>query len=267
MKAFNSGNLRLEWRDHKRGDESLKIENKLLTMGSAHGRSGKAMVPKGILVHYVGNPGSSALGNRNYFEAGAGGNHTSAHYIIGLQGEVLLCVPENECAMHAGKAYAACYNEVCKTNNSTLIGIECCHPGADGKFNDATTKSLIELVVDICIRNKLDPKDVKRHYDVTGKSCPMYYVQNPSAWNELKAKFVAAYNTAVAPASAPAQASAQAPAQVPAPDPNEPSDWAKEDWAWAKENGITDGSNPKGTVTREQCIALIRRAVALSAAK
>ena len=38
-----------------------------------------------------------------------------------------------------------------------------------------------------------------------------------------------------------------------------PSDWAKEDWEWGKEQGITDGSNPGGTCTREQVIAMIRR--------
>lgn len=38
-----------------------------------------------------------------------------------------------------------------------------------------------------------------------------------------------------------------------------PSEWAKEDWEWGKEKGITDGSNPGGTCTREQVIAMIRR--------
>lgn len=38
-----------------------------------------------------------------------------------------------------------------------------------------------------------------------------------------------------------------------------PSDWAKEDWEWGKKKGITDGSNPGGTCTREQVIAMIRR--------
>jgi len=40
---------------------------------------------------------------------------------------------------------------------------------------------------------------------------------------------------------------------------NEPSSWAKDDWEWAKENGITDGTNPKGDITREQSVAMLRR--------
>lgn len=42
-------------------------------------------------------------------------------------------------------------------------------------------------------------------------------------------------------------------------DNSKPSDWAKEDWEWGKKKGITDGSNPGGTCTREQVIAMIRR--------
>ena len=38
-----------------------------------------------------------------------------------------------------------------------------------------------------------------------------------------------------------------------------PSEWAKEDWEWGKEQGITDGSNPGGACTREQVISMIRR--------
>lgn len=39
-----------------------------------------------------------------------------------------------------------------------------------------------------------------------------------------------------------------------------PSEWAKEAWEWGIENGITDGSNPQGLATREQVVAMIRRA-------
>lgn len=42
---------------------------------------------------------------------------------------------------------------------------------------------------------------------------------------------------------------------------NTPSTWAKESWEWAKKEGITDGSNPKGTATREEVVAMIHRAV------
>ncbi len=59
---------------------------------------------KGIVIHYVGNAGSSAIGNRNYFNnlATTRATYASSHYIVGLEGEVIMCVPENEIAYHAG---------------------------------------------------------------------------------------------------------------------------------------------------------------------
>ncbi|HHU77259.1 MAG TPA: hypothetical protein GXZ24_10305 [Firmicutes bacterium] len=42
-------------------------------------------------------------------------------------------------------------------------------------------------------------------------------------------------------------------------DKNTPSSWAKEAWEWAKKEGITDGTNPKGMVTREQLATMLYR--------
>lgn len=39
-----------------------------------------------------------------------------------------------------------------------------------------------------------------------------------------------------------------------------PSGWATKDWEWAVDNGITDGTNPKGAITREQAAVMVHRA-------
>ena len=141
-----------------------------------------------IAVHYVANPMSSAINNRNYFESlkvgkkNNQGNSTygSSHYIIGLNGEIIQCVPENEVAY-------ATYDA-----NYYSISIECCHPKSDGKFNDKTEKSLKELCVDLCNRYKLNPlTDIIRHYDVPKsngwrKPCPLYWVNNPTDFERFK---------------------------------------------------------------------------------
>ncbi len=131
----------------------------------------------GIVVHYVGNPGSTALANRNYFEGlkNSGKTYASSHYIIGLDGEIIRCVPENEVAY--------CSN----SRNYDTLSIENCHQNADGKFNDKTYDSLVELCADICSRYMLDPlTQIIRHYDVTGKKCPIYYVNNEDKWSQFK---------------------------------------------------------------------------------
>lgn len=40
---------------------------------------------------------------------------------------------------------------------------------------------------------------------------------------------------------------------------SQPSDWAADFWKWGKDNGITDGSNPKGICTREQTVTMMKK--------
>ncbi len=133
---------------------------------------------KGIVVHYVGNPCSTALENRNYFESlknqkGSGATSVSSHFVIGLEGEVVQCVPLNEVA------YASNHR------NSDTISIECCHPDETGKFYDSTYQTLVNLSAYLCHEFELEAKDVIRHYDVTGKECPRYFVDHKSDWEQF----------------------------------------------------------------------------------
>ena len=120
-----------------------------------------------IAVHYTGDPGASALDERNYFEGlkNGGGRYVSSHYVIGLSGKVIQCIPLNE--------WSYCTNQA----NGYSISIECCT--ADkvcGKFTAATEQSLAELCAYLCDLFSLDPtEDIIRHYDVTGKQCPLYW--------------------------------------------------------------------------------------------
>ena len=156
----------------------MNIEDRLLTINQ-YSRSGeKQNKIEKIVVHWVGNAGSSALGNRNYFESLATSHKTyaSSHYIIGLNGEIIRCIPENEVAFHSG-SYSM---------NRKSIGIEDFHPDLEVKFNDNTYNSLVELCADICKRYNLSIDAIIRHYDVTGKECPRYYVRNEQEWIKFK---------------------------------------------------------------------------------
>ena len=128
----------------------------------------------GVVIHYVGNPGTSAQANRNYFEslsAGTDGVYASSHFIVGLEGEVVQCIPLTEIA------YAS------NSRNDDTVAIEVCHPDETGEFSAVTYDRLVELTAWLCTTFHLDPgEDVIRHYDVSGKLCPLYYVENPEAW-------------------------------------------------------------------------------------
>ena len=34
---------------------------------------------------------------------------------------------------------------------------------------------------------QLEPSQILRHYDVTGKACPLYFVDHPDAWERFLA--------------------------------------------------------------------------------
>lgn len=130
----------------------------------------------GIVIHYTANPGTTAQQNRNYFESLAETKETkaSSHFIVGLSGEILLCVPMEEIA------YAS--NE----RNADTISIECCIDNEAGKFNESTYDALVELTAWLIGKYDLYIDDVIRHYDVTGKNCPKYFVEHESAWDDFK---------------------------------------------------------------------------------
>lgn len=138
---------------------------------------------KKIAVHYVGNPNTSALANRNYFEnCKEGGRYVSSHYIVGLKGEVIQCIPTDE--------WSYCTNQA----NGYSISIETCHPRSDGVFNDSTYVSLCELCAMLLKKFNLTTNDLIRHYDITQKTCPLHWTPTKyqseavatARWNRFK---------------------------------------------------------------------------------
>ncbi len=91
---------------------------------------------QGVVIHYVGNPGTTALANRNYFaslSSGAEGTYASSHFVVGLEGEVVQCVPLTEVA------YAS------NGRNSDTVSIEVCHPDEGGEFSPESYGRCVEL--------------------------------------------------------------------------------------------------------------------------
>ena len=130
-----------------------------------------------VVIHYVGNPNTTAGQNRSYFEnlATTGDTSASSNLIVGMEGEALLCVPLDEVAY--------CSND----RNYDTVSIEFCHPNTDGKPSQATYDTLVKLTAWLCDLYGLDAQEgIIRHYDVTGKQCPLYFVQNEGEWTQFK---------------------------------------------------------------------------------
>ena len=148
------------------------VSVQLIDKGKA--RTGVKLIEiNNIVIHYVGNPGSTAQNNRDYFNKSD--TDVCSHFVVGLDGEVIQCVPLDE------KSAAS------NNRNLDTISEEVCHPYDDGKFNEATYNSLVKLTAWLCDNSGLKAKDVIRHYDITGKECPKYFVDNESAWEEFLA--------------------------------------------------------------------------------
>ena len=164
-------------------DEALSelITKKYLTVNEKSRPGYKLDELKAVVIHYVANPGTSALQNWKYFE---NKNYVRAHFIIDLDGSIIQCMPLDEVAWAIGTT----------EGNYSTISIECCHPDSTGKFTDATYESLVKLVSWLCNEYGLTADNVKRHYDyprknnsgvVWHKECPVYFVKHPEEWDEF----------------------------------------------------------------------------------
>ncbi len=146
------------------------VDVQLINKGYA--RTGVKLIEvNNIVIHYVGNPGTTAQNNRDYFNKSD--TEVCSHFVIGLEGEIIQCVPLDE------KSNAS------NNRNLDTISIEVCHPDDSGKFTDASYESLVKLTAWLCDNSGLKAKDVIRHYDITGKECPKYFVDNESEWKNF----------------------------------------------------------------------------------
>ncbi|MCG8401987.1 MAG: N-acetylmuramoyl-L-alanine amidase [Firmicutes bacterium] len=152
----------------------------LLTAGQG-GRPGTKIEPKGVVIHWTANtnPGADARANRDYFQNHPA-NKVAAHYIVDDQ-VVVFCVPEDEMAYHVG---AKRYNPealrlLSSYPNNCTIGIEMC-VNQDADFSQ-TYRNTVSLAADILSRHGWGVHELWRHFDITGKECPRFFVHDIGA--------------------------------------------------------------------------------------
>lgn len=130
-----------------------------------------------LVVHYTANTGDSAGNNAKYFAREV--VHASAHYFVD-ENEVWQSVPDDYIAYHVGSNK---YYNGCRNYNS--LGIELCN--CVNSIPDSIRKRAIDIISDKMIEYKLyNDVNLVRHYDVTRKKCPAYYVSHPQKWKLFK---------------------------------------------------------------------------------
>lgn len=156
----------------------MKITENIIPKNK-YNRPGTKSVPNRICVHYTGQAGADAERLALFYKNVASGmfpekpnSWTSTQYIIGLDGRIIRIVPDNEIA------YAA------SGKNNGTIHIEVCYARAGGEFESASISALRELVQDLMKKYGIPAGKVLRHYDLTGKYCPWFYVDE-NRWSVL----------------------------------------------------------------------------------
>lgn len=154
-----------------------------IACNTANYRAGRTQPVRYIVMHYTANNGDTAKNNCDYYNR-VGGLQASAHYFVDEYG-VMQSVLESNTAWHCGaRAY---WHPECRNANS--IGIEMCsRKRADGSYyiKPETVANAAALAKDIMQRYGIDTDHVLRHYDVTGKRCPMPWVDDPAQWTAFK---------------------------------------------------------------------------------
>lgn len=148
------------------------VDVQLIDIDGASRRGQELTAIRDIVIHYVGNPGTSAQANRDYFNSPD--SSVSSHFVVGLKGEVIQCVPLTE------KSSASNHR------NADTISIEVCHPDETGAFSEETYEALVRLTAWLCDTAGLGTDNIIRHHDVTGKICPKYFVEHEDAWESFK---------------------------------------------------------------------------------
>ena len=148
------------------------IDSQIIDVDGASRNGYKLKGVKDIVVHYVGNPGTTAQQNHDFYAGNQ--SNVSSHFVVGLDGEIIQCIPINE------------WSAASNWRNNDTISIEVCHPDETGKFKKKTYSSLVKLVAwleNVC---DIDESHVIRHYDITKKECTRYFVQHEDKWKTFK---------------------------------------------------------------------------------
>lgn len=159
---------------------------------SNYGSSRSTSSIKYIVWHYTANDGDTDEANGKYFNSP--NRNASAHYFVD-DDSITQSVPDNYVAWSVGGNRYSNYKTTGGAKlygvakNANTLNIELCDTQKNGKYNvsDKTLSNAIALTKDLMKKYNIPIENVIRHFDVTGKSCPAYYVDEV-LWNEVKNK-------------------------------------------------------------------------------
>ena len=190
------------------------------------------MVAEFIVVHNTANDASAA--NEVAYMI-RNDNKVSFHYAVDDK-EIVQGIPENRNAWHAGDGANG-------PGNRKGLSIEICYSKSGGKRFEEAEKLAAKFIAYKLKEKGWGIDKVKKHQDFSGKYCPHRTLD--MGWQRFLDMVQSELNALKGVDKMTEQ--------------NTPSSWAKEAWEWAKKEGITDGTRPKDTMTREEMVTMLHR--------
>lgn len=160
---------------------------KMLANRRNYGSKRSTSLIKYLVYHYTANDGDTDEANAKYFHNNV--VKASAHRFVD-DDSVTISVPDNYVAYHCGRGLQGNtghkFYKICTNTNS--IGIEMCDTIRNGKHevSSKTRANAIALGKEIVKKYRIKKENVIRHFDVTGKNCPAYFVKDEEAWKKFR---------------------------------------------------------------------------------
>ena len=172
---------------------SYTLKKKLANRAN-YGAARAASVIQWLVFHYTANDGDTDEANGNYFANNV--VKASAHYFVD-DNSVTQSVPDTYAAYAVGgKKWTDCAKTgggklYGKVTNKNSLSIELCDTKKDGSIraSDATLDNAVELARKKMAEYNIDIDHVIRHFDVNGKHCPAYFMDE-LAWASFKSRLV-----------------------------------------------------------------------------
>lgn len=145
-----------------------------------------------LVIHYTANKWDSAESNGRYFQNNV--VKASANYFVDSD-SIVCSVPDEIYAWHCGGGLQGPegHSFYKRCNNYNSIGIEICDDVNDGKIRptEKTLENAQQLTAALMKKYDVPIENVIRHWDVTGKLCPAYFVgdektETGRAWLDWK---------------------------------------------------------------------------------
>lgn len=230
----------------------MNLKKLILTENACY-KASRTIKPKGIMVHSTGanNPNlkryiardDGLLGvnqyNNHWNQDRPDGRQVCVHAFIGKLADGSIAtyqtLPWNHRGWHAGgKA------------NDTHIGFEICEDDlTNASYFNSVYKEAVDLCVYLCKLYDLTEENIICHSEGYKQGIASNHA-DVMHWFPKHGKSMDSFRLEVAKL-------------LEEPEQDEPSPWAKEAWEWGKTVGITDGTNPKESTTREQTVAMLQR--------